>query len=275
MSLDDKVAYWVDLGTTPYQETFQLQLNLAELRRKNGTPDIILATQHLPEVSFGNIERDNQFSNAFLNQMESRYGPIYTQEQILDELRERGIGFSKTARSGGATVFSPGQLVYYPITAHQEITGSQLDISTYKRKIYEIMFSSLQSLGVNGIQTGSDQAYATRNERKDIWIQKNGIPLKMGSKGIKFSGSVAYHGFSLYINHEGLEHMHLVKPCGYTPDEAQTISVEEVVGRRIPDFQVHQSVLGSIQQTFGYRRITQISPNHLQNLLNQSNEVAA
>jgi lipoyl(octanoyl) transferase len=261
MSLDERFAYWIDLGLTHYGETYKLQQSLADLRKKDIIPDIILTTQHYPVVNFGTDEPNNLFSDSFLAEV-SRRGEL-SDHNFRMVLAERGIEFERTKRGGGVTFLAPGQLVYYPIVNVKQLTGKELDVGGYKSRIYQVLFNSLKDIGISEIKIPSPESLKTRGERRDVWIQDDsGKSLKMGSKGIRFDGNVAYHGFVLYIDELGLKNFDIINPCGYTHDEVSVTSVESYLGKKIPHEKVHNIVKEQIRQKFGYSYIKEI-PNQL------------
>jgi len=256
MSLEKKVANWVELGVMPYQETYKLQEELVKLRRDNKIGDVILAVQHPLEVSFGSDRPNNTFSDLLLSQVKDVHGENFTHEDVVEYLMKNyGADFSQVSRGGGATVIAPGQFVYYPVVLHSEITGKALDVANYKTRIYSAMFDSLQALGVSDLNVGSDKSYRTRRERRDVWVQRDGTSLKMGSKGIRFSGKVAHHGFVLYAHEEGVKNFWMVNPCGYTHDEVTVASVESFLGRSIGVDEINSAVKSAIKLNFGYDKI--------------------
>lgn len=265
--MNARCAYWVDLGITSYKDTLTLQKHIADLRKKNNVLDVILATEHHPEVNFGVSGEHNLFSEKLLVKVKAEKGDHYNHQDIVDYLSRVGVQFSISDRGGGAAVFSPGQFVYYPVVNYKEITGKPLDVGGYKKRIYKIMFQTLLALGIEGIEVTTDQAYATRNERKDIWINRDGKALKMGSKGVRLEGDVAYYGFSLYIQQKGLEHCWLVKTCGYSPNEVSLISVEKELGREISHAVVHQHVKKNIKKEFEYEQLIEITKGELEALI--------
>ena len=231
MSLEERVAWWIDVGTMPYDEAHMLLLRLTEQRRAVAIPDAIIAAQHPVTVSFGSSKKDNQLSNQLLENVRGMYSDA-SLENVRLYLARQGVHFSDRPRGGGATVFAPGQYVFYPIVDHRGITGRELDMNAYKEKIYRVLFESLQGLGVEGIQLGSQKSFETRRERRDVWIQRNGASLKMGSKSIHITGNVARSGFALYVDEKGVEPFWMVNPCGHDAREVRVTSVECFHSRR-------------------------------------------
>ena len=264
MNLEDKVAWWIDLGTRPYQEVYELQKQLVTLRMAEQIPDVILSVQHPTEINFGNSNEHNRFSKEFLES-------VGLTEDSLDinrtkaYLETQNISFSQRSRGGGATVFAPGQLVYYPIVDYEKITGRSLGVGEYKSKIYKIMFGTLSDLGIKGIDY-SGKSLTTRDERRDVWLQKGGISYKLGSKGLQFSKNVASHGFALYLDKQGIAPFWMIRPCGYDHKAVSITSVEDELGYTISPKEVHSVVKNRMIQEFGYRAIVEQSSAKLQNM---------
>ncbi len=252
MNLEGRIANWVELGVMPYNEVMEIQRKLVEMRKKDLIGDTVLSVQHPLTVSFGADEKNNQFSEELLRRVAERYGS-HSPQHIERYLMDNRIPFDRTSRGGGATVFAPGQFLFYPIVDHMQVTGShQFDVGAYKLKIYETMFGSLANLGVNGIKTGSSEAFRTRDERRDVWTNRDGVTHKMGSKGIALNGNVAYNGFALYVDESGIANNWMVNQCGYTPEEVRLWSVEQELGRKIHPDEVYNATKKSIIQNFGY-----------------------
>lgn len=260
--MEERVAWWIDVGTIPYDEVHTLLLHLTEQRKAEAIPDAVIVAQHPVTVSFGSSKKDNQLSNKLLENVRGIYSDA-SLENVRLYLARQGIHFSDRPRGGGATVFAPGQYVFYPIVDHRKITGKELDMNTFKERIYRVLFESLQGLGVEGIQLGSQSSFETRRERKDVWIQRNGTSLKMGSKSINITGHVARSGFALYIDKKGVEPFWMVKPCGYGPHEVQVTSVEFEVKKSISAEEVYASVRKALQRQFGYTALTERTPEEV------------
>ena len=261
MSLEKRVAKWVDLGTTAYSETYDLQVKLANLRKKGLIGDVILTTEHHPEVNFGSAKEHNQFSDEFLKQVEESAGTSYTTEDIIKILRSKGLGFSETSRGGGATVIAPGQVIFYPIVDYEKIVGRSLGVGDYKNVIDRILYNVINQFNIPNltIAEGLIETEQGLRDRRDVWTNINGKDFKIGSKGIKNSGNVAYHGFVVYATTEGVEPFSYVKPCGYSHDQVSVISIEEVTGDEVNKNIIKELTKEEIKRQFGYDRIEEVS----------------
>lgn len=255
MNLEGRIANWVELGVMPYKQAMDIQRNMVEARKKDLIADTILSVQHPLTISFGADEKNNQFSAKLLQRVAEKYGsasPPHVERYLMDNC----IPFDRTGRGGGATVFAPGQFLFYPIVDHSQITGSHLlDLGAYKLRIYKTMFEALANLGVDGINTGSDEAFRTRDERRDVWINRGGITHKMGSKGVTLNGKVAYNGFALYVDEDSIENNWMVNQCGYTPDQVKLWTLQQELGRKVSPEEVYDATKKSIMKNFGYSAI--------------------
>lgn len=252
MNLEDKTVKWINLGVQPYDKVMKIQDGVVKLRKNDIVGDTILAVQHPVTVNFGRSEKDNQFSEMLLARVRARYDSV-SHSDVLRYLADERINFDLSDRGGGATVFAPGQYVFYPVVKHPAITQKHaLDLNAYKSKIYGVLFDSLRNLGVDGINVGDQQQFRDRNERRDVWLVRDGKTLKMGSKGLKISGEVAYHGFALYVDTESIKANELVNQCGYKPDEVTLWSVEQELGRAVAPMEVYSAVKSAFTKNFGY-----------------------
>ncbi len=250
--MEDKTVTWINLGVQPYDGVMRLQDALVKLRKSDKIGDTILAVQHPVTVNFGHSQKDNQFSDLLLSRVRERYGSEDS-ENVMCYLSDEGISFCHSDRGGGATVFAPGQYIFYPIVKHSAITKRPaIDIGAYKSKIYGVLFDSLTNLGVRGINVSDQQQFRDRNERRDVWIIRDGKTLKMGSKGIKFTRDVAYHGFALYVDADCVKPNEIVNQCGYTPDEVALWTVEQELGRKIKPAEVYDAVKKAFSAHFRY-----------------------
>ena len=257
--MENKTANWTELGVRPYDEVMRMQNTLVKLRASDAIGDTILSVQHPISINFGASQRDNQFSELLLGRVRKRYGNIEP-DSVVKYLADEGISFHYSDRGGGATAFAPGQYVFYPIVKHGAITGKpSIDIGAYKSRIYLVLFDSLNNLGVNGIQVSDHQQFRDRNERRDAWIVRDGVTLKMGSKGIKISGDVAYHGFALYVDRDCILPNNMVNQCGYAPDEVKLWTVEHELGQPVSPSSVYDSVKSAMSRHFGYSGFVELT----------------
>lgn len=272
MSLENRLAYWIDLGYTPYTDTYDLQVKIAHLKQ-NGfiKEDVILTTEHHPEINFGSAQEHNLFSNELLEEVKKLKGTSYTKKDVIEVLRSRGFSFSETSRGGGATVIAPGQIIFYPIVDYEKIVGRPLGVGDYKNLIDKILYNVINEFNVPNLTIASGLIKTTHGmrDRRDVWTNINGRDFKIGSKGIKNSGNVAYHGFVIYAETKGVEPFSYVKPCGYEHDEVGVISIEEVTGKKVNKESIKELTKAEIKKQFRYNEINTLTVQELTRLLNR------
>ena len=274
MKLEQRVAHWVDLGLTSYSELYDVQVRLAELRKQGLIKDIILTTEHYPEVNFGSAVEHNQFSDALLEEVKKKKGSSYTEQDVISLLQEKGIAFSKKKRGGGATAVDRDQVIFYPIVDYEAIVKRERGVGNYKNLIDAILYNVINQFNVPNLSIASGVIKTSQGvrERRDVWTNINGSDYKIGSKGIRISGKVAYHGFVIYANKKGVELFKYVKPCGYSPEEVGVISIEEVIKNKVNKEFIKQSTRAEIKQLFRYDQIKDITKAELKNILDSAEQ---
>jgi len=263
--LENKIgfAYCVDLGIMDYSYAFDLQVRFAKLRKENKICDIIFCVQHNPVISFGAAKKHNGFSQQFLEEVRNRFGNDDL-SNVIEYLKQQGIqfydagsGFNGATRGGGSTYIGPGQLVVYPVVDYKKILKlkDSLGISEYKTVIDNIMLDVLHeyyNIGAKAFKVTDILPDEDRRDRKDIWIEKKNRFYKIGSKGIHFSDNIAHHGFSIFVNKEGIKGFDKILVCGYTKDQLDVTSMEHEIGENIDIDEVKRLVINKVQKYFGY-----------------------
>lgn len=250
------IAQYVDLGTTDYVSTIGLQEGIVRYMQNvdaDVLPDTVLLTEHNPCIVFGRDKEKNRFSDAFLESLEGK-----NPEGALGEM---GISFSRFGFRGGASYVGPGQIVVYPVSRYLEIVTddqSELKVSGYKRLIDRTMLSVMEAFEIEQAYIAQGFSQETQRDRRDVWIDRDGQSYKIGAKGIRLAGGVAYHGFQIYVNRSGLEHFDKIHPCGYRHDEVGVISMQDMLGRELDMEDVKAVVLDAIRKNFGYDDIRKI-----------------
>ncbi len=260
MSLEQRVAYWVDAGITKYTDMYTIQQRVAALREAGAVGDVIIATQHLPEVNFGSSKKDNEFSETLLSETYRAKGVGYTRADIIETLKAQGIDFSETARGGGATVLAPGQLVFYPIVDHKLLTSGSTDVTHYKRLLDQILYNVIQQWNVPNLEIANGPIQTTKGERerRDVWTTIDGHSYKIGSKGIQLGNKAAQGGFVIYAHQEGVEPFKHIHACGYRPEEVGVISIEQATGKKPNAKQIVERTKQELMKIFGYQKMIPI-----------------
>lgn len=169
----------LDLGRIAFGAAFLRQEAVAETRRRDAVPDTLLFAEHDPVYTLG---RNADPAN------------VRMPEAVL---RARGIAVVRTTRGGQVTYHGPGQIVGYPIL---KLAGPVGDVVRYVSRLETVLILVLARFGVTG---------QTDPVNRGVWIGRE----KVAAIGIRVSGRVTMHGFSLNV-HTDLEDYRGIIPCG-------------------------------------------------------------
>jgi lipoate-protein ligase B len=168
-------ANLLDLGLRDYNEVWELQRKLIELRASNRIPDTLILVQHPHVFTVG---------KAVLGEIPVKVG---------------GIPVIRTERGGQWTYHGPGQLVGYPIL---DLSTRGRDIHAFVRGIEEILILALDEFGIKaGRMEGRDKA--------GVWIGVH----KIASIGAAIRNWITFHGFAFNVNTD-MRYFTMIEPCG-------------------------------------------------------------
>jgi len=154
---------WDYLGLCTYGRALGLQ-HAHWSRCRAGGPDVCLALEHPPVVTFGLRTPDAERARAAT-------------------LADRGIPSVATDRGGYATYHGPGQLVVYPIV---DLRARDWGVGRFVMLLEEIMIRVAASFDVE----------AHRDPRgRGVWTSRG----KLGSVGIRVREGVSMHGLALNV----------------------------------------------------------------------------
>ncbi|HEX3507675.1 MAG TPA: lipoyl(octanoyl) transferase LipB [Candidatus Dormibacteraeota bacterium] len=217
-------ACW--LGSTPYQEAWDLQAEIVAAVREGSTPDTLLLLEHPHVFTMGKAGRSDDI--------------LWDERERL----ERDVDVIWSDRGGEATYHGPGQLVGYPILdlAHFELT-----IPDYIAKLEQSVIEYLRELRV--------ESEAGERGLTGVWSRGE----KVAAIGIKLNRSVVSHGFALNLTTD-LDYFDGIVPCGHADKRAT--SVEALTGRRIDTESAARAYVRHFEDVFG-SRIEWASPESL------------
>jgi len=209
-----KEALILNLAIIPYEEAFDLQKRLVEMRSQDNINDILILLEHPPVLT---VTRKATLKNILASP---------------DELKEKGISLCKTNRGGDITYHGPGQLVGYPI---MDLKEHGKDLHKYIRNIEEMIIKLLRDYDIS--------AHRDKNN-PGVWVGKE----KIAAIGIAVKSSwTTMHGFSLNINPD-LNHYSLIVPCGIT-DKGVT-SLSKLLGKSVSQKEVRERLIQHFQEVF-------------------------
>ena len=201
-------------GLTPYARAWEMQGELARLRKNDDIPDTLILLEHPPVYTVGRAARDAQNLGA---------GEEY--------LRSLGAEVFWSDRGGDATFHGPGQLVGYPI-----LRLKKLDTHGYLRDLEEVLIRVLSDYG---LEAGRHPDYT------GVWV--NGA--KIAAIGVKFSsGRITSHGFALNVKTD-LSWFDRITPCGIK-EFGVTSLARELGGAEVSLLEVEERVVGRFREIF-------------------------
>jgi lipoic acid synthetase len=187
------------LGRVSYEEAFDLQQAVWEGRTTGRSrDDYLLLLEHPHTYTIG---RNGDGSNLKVDGA--------TLERI-------GAGLVYTDRGGDITYHGPGQLVGYPIVAVPGV-GDGWDSVGHLRRIEEALIATLGDLG---IPSWAEDGFT------GVWTDRG----KVAAIGVKVSGGVSKHGFSINVNPD-LGYFENIVPCGIA--DRPVTSLSEILGEDV------------------------------------------
>lgn len=168
------------LGLVPYQQAWDMQVQLADQIAAGEIPATLLLLEHPHTFTFG---RRGQAANLLWSE---------------SELKRRGVEVYWVDRGGDVTYHGPGQLVGYPLmpldinglvisTQSDPSNLPRVDYIGYLRKLEQVLIQVLHQFGVKAERI---------NNLTGVWV--NGS--KIAAIGVKVdSHGITRHGFALNV----------------------------------------------------------------------------
>ena len=178
-------------GTSSYQDVYELQKRLIELRALCEVPDTVLILEHEPVITRG-------------TGLQNVTGGQDRKMPLSPEISEN-LDYFEIERGGDLTCHNPGQLVIYPILdLSRDGFVTARNVTGLIRKLESLLIRVLEKKGILS---------ATRDKATGVWV--NGQ--KVASLGIAVRRWVSYHGIAInVVNDLGL--FQSISPCGFSPD---------------------------------------------------------
>ncbi len=195
----------VQAGQVPYQRGVEVQSLLADARRADTIPDVLLLLEHPPVYTKGRRAKPEELGMG------------------EDWYRMQGIEVCEADRGGGVTYHGPGQLVGYPIVSLKPYRD---DVHDYVRRMERLMIETLGAAGVEAQVIEGLTGVWTAGEAPGLGAFE-GVARKIGSIGVHVSRGVTTHGFAINVNND-LQPFDWVVPCGI--DGCQMTSVCRELG---------------------------------------------
>lgn len=210
----DRLLFVSHLGLVDYGEAWDLQRRLADARRRDLIPDVLLLLEHPHTYTLG---RRGNPENILLEK---------------GDLRARGIAVYNVDRGGDVTYHGPGQLVAYPIL---KLPAARLNYVRYVRDVESAMLMAVHDLGAPG---------ELLDGFSGVWIGNE----KVCAIGVKVdSAGVTTHGIALNVNAD-LDYFRHIVPCGLV-DKGVT-SLQHLAGRKVSMERARRVVTARLAEKF-------------------------
>jgi len=216
------------LGVVPYQQAWDLQIQLANKIAAGEIPPTLLLLEHPHTFTFG---RRGQAANLLWSE---------------SELKQRAIEVYWVDRGGDVTYHGPGQLVGYPLiplNINGLVTPSQTgssplphaDYIGYLRKLEQVLIHALSEFGIRG---------ESIKNLTGVWV--NGS--KIAAIGVKVdSHGITRHGFAFNVAPD-MAYWDGIIGCGLT---GYTVTSLAVLQSNPPSMrQVIQAIMTAFEEIF-------------------------
>jgi lipoyl(octanoyl) transferase len=210
-----------------YQEAWDLQKSIHQLRVDNKIDDIIILLEHPNTYTFGKTADKKNLIG----------GEKY--------LTDNNISVYDIDRGGDITYHGPGQIVGYPII---NLSEWNQDTHKYLRGLEQVIIDVCQeyNLSVKRIK-----------DLTGVWIDDR----KIAAIGIKVSRWITMHGFAFNINTD-LELFNGIIPCGISGKAVTSLS-KELSKDFISLESVKEKIIYHFINVFSYKQIELKSKNEI------------
>ena len=177
--MSQRILNYCDLNNIDYQEAWDLQKEILEMRVDEKINDILFLLEHPHTYTLGKVADKRNLIGS------------------VDYLMQNKISVFDIDRGGDITYHGPGQIVGYPII---DLKKWKQDAHRYLRSLEEVIIKTCSEYGLKGVR---DSKYT------GVWIGDK----KIAAIGIKVSRWVTMHGFAFNINTD-LDFFSGIIPCG-------------------------------------------------------------
>lgn len=209
-----------------YQEAWNLQKEVFELRYKNRISDVLFLLEHPHTYTLGKVADKNNLIGS------DKY------------LKENKISVYDIDRGGDVTYHGPGQIVGYPII---NLNDWEKDTHKYLRALEEIIMRVCKEYGLN----------AERNSKHTgVWMGNR----KIAAIGIKVSRWITMHGFAFNANTD-LSLFNGIIPCGIV--DKDVTSLQKELGHDVDLNQTKELIVKNFTEVLDYNSTVIISKEEL------------
>ena len=224
--MSQRILNYCDLNNIDYQEAWDLQKEILEMRVDEKINDILFLLEHPHTYTLGKVADKRNLIGS------------------VDYLMQNKISVFDIDRGGDITYHGPGQIVGYPII---DLKKWKQDTHRYLRSLEEVIIKTCSEYGLKGVR---DSKYT------GVWIGDK----KIAAIGIKVSRWVTMHGFAFNINTD-LDFFSGIIPCGIV-DKGVT-SLKNELSKSIDISEVKEKLVNNFKNIFDYEDVIAISKDEL------------
>jgi len=210
------------LGRVSYDPVLEQQKRVHRERMSGRAPNTVLALEHDHTITVG---RTGNLDNLIVDQA---------------DIIAAGGCVRLPDRGGDITYHGPGQMVVYPIL---DLGDPFPDLERYLRALEKLIVLVLAELGVRSRPVPGVTG---------VWTSHG----KIAAIGVKVTGGVSYHGFSINMDPD-LEWFDKIVPCGLKG--RRVTSVCEITGQEFDREQVIKLLATAFREVFGLSLMVETS----------------
>ncbi len=215
-----------DLGSAPYQPTWQLQTGIQQR--------LVKQKKALRDQPNSNVDSDNEVLLFVEHPHVYTLGKSGNKKHLLKgaaELAGIDAEFVEVDRGGDITYHGPGQIVGYPIL---DLDRHFTDIHKYLRCLEEVI---IRTCGNYDIEANRIEGLT------GVWVGGE----KICAMGIRCSRWVTMHGFAFNVNTD-LSYFNHIIPCGITDKEVT--SLQKIMGYYVDEKKVKKQLVTNFENVF-------------------------
>ena len=224
--MSQRILDYCDLNNIDYQEAWDLQKEILEMRVDEKINDVLFLLEHPHTYTLGKVADKRNLIGS------------------VDYLMQNKISVFDIDRGGDITYHGPGQIVGYPII---DLKKWKQDTHRYLRSLEEVIIKTCSDYDLKGVR---DPKYT------GVWIGDK----KIAAIGIKVSRWVTMHGFAFNVNTD-LDFFSGIIPCGIV-DKGVT-SLKNELSKSIDISEVKEKLVDNFKNIFEYEDVTAISKDEL------------
>jgi lipoate-protein ligase B len=217
-----------NLGLVPYQQAWDLQIQLAGQITAGEIPPTLLLLEHPHTITFG---RSGKSSNLLWSE---------------DQLKQHGVQVFWVDRGGDVTYHGPGQLVGYPLIPlntnglvnNQESSAEIIphaDYIGYLRKLEQVIILALSKFKISSERI---------KNLTGVWVNRS----KIAAIGVKVDAhGITRHGFALNVAPD-MRYWDSIIGCGLAG--CSVTSMADLLSTPPPMVQVRQAIISAFEHVF-------------------------